>query len=238
MNQKALGFLLGVVGVVGLAVTPMVRGVPTPKDYSGYLVYVADGSVPADEFLILGEDAIEVFHKGVMGRSDDEVLAHMEAAAEFFWDRFGLDVNDTANLLFAPLFMNPGANYRAYTIGGERVRRDGWVVRDGGWMVTAVNPDGVELGGEFAGTRLNAGDLVLYGEYNIQVDGQHSTGKDEIVIRYKSGCPLVPNPNGFAFFCDLESEDYGTGAAHGTSQGPVDELGMMNARVRNVLLFE
>jgi hypothetical protein len=43
-----------------------------------------------------------------------------------------------------------------YSMAGERVPAEGWEVRDGGWQLVVIDPDGFELGGDFAGLTIPA----------------------------------------------------------------------------------
>ncbi len=61
---------------------------------------------------------------------------------------------------------------------------EGWVVRDGGFMVMIMEDTIVhgEFGGE-EGKVVPAGSMLVYGEYNID---RSPSGKDPLIIHYRS----------------------------------------------------
>lgn len=212
-----------------------------PKGYTGFLVYLANGFAPPGEDLILGQAAINLFHKGVMNYTDGQIAAERQEAIAFFRQRFGINLQNTADYQFAAFTLNPQLNYRAYVVGGERVPKSGWIVRDGGWVVLVRNPKGVTLGGEFAGRQVPAGTGFVFGNYNILTNQRGINGKArEILISFKSGIPIVVAADGsFAFGCDLYSKDYGIGKAQGfVDPFPVPQNSqLLRANYRNVLTF-
>jgi hypothetical protein len=214
-------------------------GSPTPDGYHKYMVFMANGVLPEDEVFIFGEDAVDLFHKAVMGRSDDEIAAGGAQAAGLFWQRFGIDVNDP-RLLFSPVFFNPANNYRAYTVSGESVPSEGWVVRDGGWIVLTGAP--LTLGGEegFDGVEVPAGTIFLHGDYSIERT-RPGRGRQPgpITLHYEAGAPVLPpasERDQRSFQCLLSSDDYGSGLAQGIV-APVVVEGIAQQNFRNVLTF-
>lgn len=154
-SEKVMKSLVGGIAAAVLAVgasvvsTPVLADpVPTPDGYNGYLVYIANGIFsPTDNGALFGEDAITVFHKGIMRRTDAEVEANRQAAIAFYAHRFGLMVENNPDLFFSAFFAGSRINYRAYTVAGMKVPSAGWPVRDGGWLVSVLNPNGITLGG-------------------------------------------------------------------------------------------
>jgi hypothetical protein len=175
------------------------------------------------------------FQRKVMGRSDEEIEEQRQLAIDFFKQRFGLDVvNDTENLYFTGFEIDPRNEMRAYTISGVHVPRRGWKVRDGGWGVFVINPEGVTLGGEFEGMHIPVNSGMVYGEYNIEVPF-----KENIVIHFESDLPYIPDQFGAgAIRCKLFSEDFGEGLAGGLVN-PVflDDNFLMQQDIRNILTF-
>ena len=250
MNRKRLIASLGTLGLLscslsllsataGKAVGDDTAESTTPRGYIKYLVFMANGVLPENEVFIFGQDAVDLFHKGVMGRSDDEVAAHGVEAATFFWDRFGIDVSDPS-LLFSPVYFNPANNYRAYTVSDESVPPEGWVVEDGGWIVLTFAP--ITLGGDegFAGIEVPAGTIFLYGDYSIEKT-HHGKGhqRHPIRIQYEAGSPVLPPANATdqrSFQCLLTSELFGSGMAQGIV-APLVAGGIAQQNFRNVLTF-
>lgn len=158
------------------------------------------------------------FHSEIMGRSEAEA---------FFRDTYGIDFSqadavdgvktvDNATLDTPGFMVEPRIEYRAYTVAGRDVPAEGWVVRDGGWMVT-IGDGGAVLKGTWGGgerVEVPAGSFLVFGDYNID------TGTEPILIHYESGSPILPmGPDGImAFSCDLSSPEWGEG--RGQRDGP------------------
>lgn len=218
---------------------------PTPDGYTKYLVFMANGTMPASGFPFqVGEDALENFHRSIMGRSDAEIQQNAVDAGNFFLERFGLDVwtvdplDPAAPFVFFPIFFDPQINYRAYTISGESVPSEGWVVRDGGWAL--VTQSELTLGGEFAGEVVPTGTLMLFGDYNIKrtKPGKWNQPKP-IIIHYQAGSPAYPPASAsdqLSFNCELSSEEFGEGRAQGI-EAPVVINGELVENIRNILTF-
>ena len=212
---------------------------PEPEGYGQTLVFVGNGiwrSVDGGSFVdgLIEGDGMN-FQKNIMGRTDEEIEENRQLALEFFERRFGLDAeNDTENLYFSGLEIDPRNNMRVYTISGVDVPAHGWVVRDGGWIVTVTNPEGVTLGGELEGTFAPVGTAMVYGEYNIKVPF-----KENIIIHYESDFPFMADQFGsLAIRCRLFSEDFGEGITGGLAN-PVflDDNFLMQQDIRNILTF-
>lgn len=115
---------------------------PPPLDFDRYLVFMANGVFSPEEMMRDGA----TFQHGVMGRSPEEVAANKAEAVAFFAERFGVDFSTSDHVQGINLFgfeLTPDANYRAYTISGETLPSDGWVVRDGdgpGWSGPRGSP--------------------------------------------------------------------------------------------------
>lgn len=257
--SKRLGPLSGLTGIAILSVSLVVAGVsqvgaggasgaPTPVGFDRYLVYMANGVFdPEEEPNFLPG---EIFQQEIMGRTPAEVAEQEALAREFFDGRFGL-IEEEGVVEFNSFTFNPANNYRAYTVSGERVPAEGWVVRDGGFSAVVVAEDGVTLGGEFAGTHVPQGTMVVFGDYNILVTGPGRSGEHrdqrEIILHYRSGDPLIVDRFGVMHFtCGLVdsetdlgiSADDWDGMAQGVVRPPEPQAdGTVKVSIRNVLTF-
>ncbi|HEY5572218.1 MAG TPA: hypothetical protein VIK64_04300 [Anaerolineales bacterium] len=228
------------------AAGPANPGSPTPNGFDKFLVYMAAGVYDPDEPNPLTP---QVFQREIMGRSDEEIAQDRAAAIAFFNERFGLNLTDPGGLFttftqngveFSPLAFDPRNEYRAYVVSEERVPSSGWVVRDGGWRVGVVDPEGITLGGEFAGVHIPQNTSMVFGNYNIQRTLPGGREIEPIIIHYESGGPIIRNADlagGLMFRCDLFSEEFGEGLAQGISAGVTLPDGRFQANIRNVLTF-
>ena len=225
----ALALLLAV-----SATTATAQGVASQEPPAGFdtmLVYLGTGVYDVDDPNYEAPDA-EYWHREIMGRSDADIAQNRADALAFFAERFGLDPETQDGLMFTDFMVDPRNEYRVYVSSEEAVPSEGWVVRDGGWMLTVTDPDGVTLGGEFAGTQVPEGAFFVFGEYNIDVpDG------DDLVIHYRSGSAIIATDTGMMFLCDLWHPEWGEGLAQGISAPRTLEDGRTQANIRNVLTF-
>jgi hypothetical protein len=213
---------------------------PPPLDFDRYLVFMANGVFSPEEMMRDGA----TFQHGVMGRSPEEVAANKAEAVAFFAERFGVDFSTSDHVQGINLFgfeLTPDANYRAYTISGETLPSDGWVVRDGGWA-GLVGPEGITFHGTWGGAEgrdVPPGTIIVFGEYNIRVERPgNAPDRHPIVVPYRSGEPMITDAQGRALIvCDLVSPEFGEGRALGYfAVEPVGD-GLVQATVRNVLTF-
>ncbi|WP_437658499.1 hypothetical protein [Sorangium sp. So ce1182] len=208
----------------------------TPDGYDGFLVFMANGSVPlTDGFFLDGM----IFQEQIMGRTPAEIEQNRADALAYFETRFDIaDADARPDVSFFGFYADPRINYRAYIISDRRVPPDGYEVHDGGWIAVVTDPDGLTLGGEFAGVHVPAGTFFSFGDYSIEVP-RSGRGRDPhpIVIHYKCNDPLVPTFDGGEIFtCDLLSDEFGTGRAQGMTS-PVIEDGDLRPNGRTVLTF-
>lgn len=235
---------LGALMAASLAVPGVVRAqVETPTSFDGFLVYMANGQFDAS----VPNEATGAQFQEIMGRSDEEVAAELQRAEGFFRDSYGVDftgveavdgIKTVGNAMLDTngFMLDPRIEYRAYQIAGYEVPVEGWVVRDGGWMVN-IGEGGALLTGTFGGDEgieAPEGSFIVFGDYNID------TGDEPIVIHYQSGSPILPmGIDGImAFSCDLSSELWGEGRANGTVLMPADQGdGTVKMSYRNVLTF-
>jgi len=100
----------------------------------------------------------------------------------------------------------------------------GWEVASGGWQMTVVDPDGLTLGGEFAGRAIHVepGTFFIFGDHKIKRSkGQRrGRGKDPIVIRF-----------------NLESDEWGAGSDGGSVVNVISDKGLLHSRLRSVITF-
>lgn len=245
VRLSVIGALLLTLFISSMAVAapPQDVNTPTPDGFGKFLVYMAAGVYdPADPNYAAPDGAY--FHKEIMGRSNAEIAQNRADAVAFFEQRFGLNPDEDAGVMFGPFMFDPRNDYRAYVVSGESVSSSGWVIRDGGWSLAVTAPDGITLGGEFEGRHVPAGTMMVYGDYNILAltQGQErgnarGAQREPIIIHYQSGDPIIPGPDGIAFHCELISEDFGHGLAQGVSAPEVLPDGRTQANVRNVLTF-
>lgn len=215
-----------------------------PAGFEQYLVYMSEPT-PVDEPMEVNWENFLAFQEEAFGRDAEAVDAFRQDAETFFLERFGIDLSDDeldevtgtkvdaeTGAILSPGFVVPERNYRAYTIGGERVPASGWEVRDASYNLTF--PSESVLDGEFEGTA-PAGSMVVFGDYDIAPDrpgnSENAPGTGGTIrIHFQSGFPIYPNDEGvMVFICDLESEEWGTGQARG--------IVTPDGGIRNVLTF-
>lgn len=231
VGLAALAAILIASLVLPLGASAQGGGDDTPAGFDAFLVYMANGIYDPNDAGYTAPDG-DYFQRDIMGRTDEEIEQDRANAIAFFKERFGIDVVDNENVMFTSFTFDPRNEYRAYVIAGRDVPPEGWVVRDGGWSVAVINPDGLTLGGEYEGVQVPQGSMMVFGDYNIDVPGE-----DPIIIHYQSGGPIIPSDQGIQFHCELISEDFGHGLAQGISAGSVQDDGLFHANVRNVLTF-
>lgn len=244
-------FGLAIVAVFAMtAAAPFNPGSPTPDNFDKFLVYMADGQYDPNDPGYAAPTA-EEFQREVMQRSDEEVAQDRAAAIEFYNQRFGLNLTDPGGDLFAafttadgvmftPFYFDPRNEYRAYVVSNERVPSAGWVIRDGGWSASIVNPDGFTLGGEYDGIHVPQGTMFAFGDYNIERTLPSGKVIEPLVIHYQSGGPIIMNSDlsgGMFFRCELISEEFGTGLAQGVVAPEMMPDGTIHQNIRNVLTF-
>jgi hypothetical protein len=248
MNARFITALVGVMGLFIVA-APATAGDgnvqsacqngcegPYPDGYNGFMVFMATGSIPlTDSFFLDGA----YFHEQIMNRSPAEIAQNRADALDFFASRFGLvDVDNDPDLVFFDFYVDPRIEYRAYVISGERVPPDGFEIHDGGWIAIVTNPDGITLGGAFAGRHVPEHTVFSFGDYSIERT-RKGKGKqpDPLVIHYRCNHPLVSTfSGGEVFDCDLESDEFGPGIGQGVTT-PLIENGVLRPNGRTVLTF-
>jgi len=183
----------------------------------------------------------EFFQKTVMGRTDEEIYALKMEAITYYIEQFGLDIDDPAlagRIELSMFTVNPDFEYRVHALSGMKAPAEGWMIRDGGFQLSVIDPNGVDLGGKTIGMHAPQGAAMFFGNYNILVTGKNGKPKDEIIISYKSSVPGELLPNGsFVFRCDMYHEEWGPGVGMGMILFTPLEDGTIRGNGRNVLTF-
>jgi hypothetical protein len=178
----------------------------------------------------LGEPAIDLYYRDVRGFSDQEIAQQRQDASDFLMQRFGVDV-DSPDYSFNAFATNPLANYRAYLISGKATRRRGRVMADGGWICFVTNPDGVTLGGEFAGMEVPAGAILPWGSYFIK-------GRKPIIINFQIAKPIIPGEFGVTCSeCELQTSLFGAGVGLITTMATPMPNNQAQQSFRNIMTF-
>ncbi len=207
---------------------------PTPEPFAGFIVYVADGVWnPATSEPPL---TLEQTQRERWGLSDAEIASYRAEAAAFYEQRFGVDIDDPANAERVHVLSfgcDPRLAYRVVTMAGREVPPEGWPICDAGYLVTITDPNGFELGGEFAGLHAPVGASMSFGRYQID------TGGEPLDVAFRSLTPYVSDPYGAAAIrCEIDSPQLGVGEANlvfKLDQLPSGEFALM---IRNVLTFD
>ena len=235
MNKSFALFAIVLIAAVGIAYanTP----VRTADGFDKVVVFMAAGeynsSVPPAE-----GDLAMWFHKDIMGRSDAEIEAQKVAAMEYFNETFGPGLPEPA-----AFGLDPRNEYRAYIISGMDIPSEGWVVRDGGFIISFAADTMLhgEWGG-IAGKMVPAGSILVFGDYNIDVTGPGNSGKnpkmvEPIIIHYQSAEPIIPEAinGGITFRCTVIAP-WGEGIAQGISYAQQED-GRVQANIRNVQTY-
>jgi hypothetical protein len=226
---------------------PSMTAIEPPAGYGGLIVFIANAEVPID--MVQPVDG-EHFHRSIMGRDDAEYEKVRAEALEYFRVRYGVNEADKdPNFFFNAYQVEPFANYRAYYVTDEEVPSEGWEVRDGGWQLRVINPEGYTWkAGEFAGLFAPPGTYVLYGDYNLKTDdceGKKSCESPrEIRMHYRSRCPIqvpgftLPEVVTFKFSCEVFSDRWGQGLGQGISQPEITNAGAkFQYNAREVITF-
>jgi hypothetical protein len=226
--------------------------VPKPNGYDEFLTFVADGewnpAVPPSggpkncNFIFCDGT---YFHEKVMRFSPDQIAALEAEAKAYFKDEFGVDVDDPANtgrVDFGMLEIDPRWNYRVRAWSNHWVPKKGWEVRDGAFFAMIIDPNGFELGGNFAGVLANPGDMLFMGHYNIKYKRTPWGRWREKIIKYRSTTPMLTEPRFGLVTIDCQLSRDGFQEDRGAAQGLGGPLipapnGTLKMNARNVLLF-
>lgn len=209
----------------------------TADNFEKIVIFMAAGEYNTSVPPVEGDLAMW-YHRQIMGRSDAEIAAEKAMAWDYFNATFGPVPEPVA------FGLDPRNEYRAYYMSDENIPPEGWVVRDGGFLVSFAVP--TTLHGTWGGTSgktVPAGSMIVFGNYNIdttrpKMEEKKGKGKEPIIIHYQSAEPIVPDTvnNGIAFRCELIAP-WGGGVAQGLSY--VQDLGngRVQANIRNVQTY-
>lgn len=248
--RKAIGILTGLV----LACTAMASSgqgftaYGTPVGHDKYMVLMANGVYDPQDPQYTPPD-FKHFSQEVMGWSEAEEAEFESRARTFFAERFGIDTaapEYAGRVMMVPFMLDPRWEYRVYNSSGEYVPQQGWVVRDGGYQLVVVDPEGVSLGGEFQGQKAPMGALAAYGKYNIKRSIGRSHKHRELVIHYQSREPVLQN-SGFPLQRDgqgvliapleVQHPEHGAGWAFAHIVDVTLENGLRQTNNRNIMTF-
>ncbi len=207
----------------------------TPTDFDKLLLFLSstpftpvDGGFMVDG--LFGGTGMH-FQTAVLQRTDAEIAQNRAEAIAFFQSRFGLDVSDS-RVHFTGFEILPDLEYRAVVVSNERVPVEGWTVHDGGWIAVVMDPQGLDLGGEFAGTHVPAGTMVVFGNYKVD------RLPTSFILSYRARKPIVPQSDGaFQVSCEVHSDEFGDGQAIGSVLPIILPNGQMMVNTRNVITF-
>ncbi|AOY79248.1 MAG: hypothetical protein F6K63_14770 [Moorea sp. SIO1G6] len=249
-----LSVLLALVCVVALALPVSAHKQPIPKGFTdNFLVLMGTGVVdnnkqPGKPFINCSNGFCDAdyFQKVVMKRSNAEIKKLEQLAKDFYYQRFGIDVDDPANsgrIIFRQWLLDPRANYRAYVAAGQQVPPEGWFFYDGGWVVQVIDPEGYTLGGEWNGFHTEPNTLIFFGNYQFLKTNRSGKVVNRFNIFYRAGGPMNFDTRGEASFrCELslDGQDFPTGV-QGQAQGitsltPISDH-EVKFNIRNVITF-
>lgn len=231
---------------------------PAPLGLSELIVYMADGLYdpmkPSPDPHMKNCDAMlnmcdgDYFQSHILGRNAWQRAVAEREAKNFFRERFGLDPDapEMKSRLFYRMFqIDPRVNYHVVTASGEHVPREGWPVYFGGWIILVVDPNGVDLGGRYAGVHTGPGGMFIYGENVIDTSRSRNHGGPLPVIHYQSSQPPFVPPAGPAgvgdgalmFRLDLWNARLGSGLARGRGEIIPQADGRIKLDIVSVLTF-
>jgi hypothetical protein len=174
------------------------------------------------------------FFKNTLGLTDQQIEVKRNSAIAFFAQRFGIDVNDP-RVYFTGFQVDPATDYRVMMMTGEENNPDkGYPIIEGGFIVAVMDPAGLDLGGEFAGTHVPAGTVFAAGGTYVIKRGGH---REDIVINFQSRGPNQPVGTGLVVNCEVEYPEWGKGLGWGYFELHKLSNGQISAQGRNVLTF-
>lgn len=222
--------------------------VATPDGFNTVLLYMGTGifegglSEPRPGLICQGLFCNgEYFQQEIMHRTAAETAEIEVQAKAYFYAQFGLDVDSlVANnrASFVSFTLNPDFQYRVQIATGMKAPGEGWIIRDGGFRLMILDPNGVDLGGEMAGKRADQFNAMFFGNYNILATGENGEAEEEILVFYRSKDPAIIGADGsMTFRCNMYNEKWGEGLGLGTLTVEPTADGKMRGNARNVLSF-
>ena len=209
------------------------------------ILFMANGDFdPNDEDFVAPD--FDFFANEVMKWSEAERLQFEESARSFFETRFGVDVDSpefSGRATLVPFMLDPRWEYRMYWASDEFTPRKGRVIRDGGFQLVVLDPNGIELGGDFEGVHVPQGSAAAFGIYNVKSPFRY---KRDLILPYQSRQPVLQN-NGFPLTFGeegvlvapftVEHPVFGDGWAFAHIWASTSERNLPQANIRNVLTF-
>lgn len=216
----------------------LAKGKNTPDNLIKAMTFISTrpfNSVDDTFFLdgLLGGDGMDFF-KNTLGLNNQQIEERRNAAIKFFAERFGIDVEDP-RVYFTGFQIDPAADYRVIMMTGKgNDPGEGFPIIDGGFAVAVVDPAGLDLGGEFAGTHVPAGTMFASGGSYVIKRGKNA---EDIVINYQSRGPMQPVGKGGVINCEVVHDKWGKGVAWGYFEFHKLANGQITSQVRNVVTF-
>lgn len=154
---------------------------------------------------------------------------------EYFRTRFGADVEAPENMgriELVPFEVAAELNYQIEEINAFPLAQP-MRVHDFGWVLFVLDPEGFELGGEFAGQLAPAGATASAGDYGID------NGEEVVRISFHGTRPFIyTKTGGIDFECALESDVVGTGLGRGLQEFQLLDGGDLELRISGLATFD
>jgi len=228
---------------------------PRPVGYDKYLTYAANGlfdpSVQPQDKNMVNCDPISslcdgyYFQREIVGRTDAEIILKEQEAKDYFYSKFGLDVEDpkySGRIAIRMMQVDPRFNLHVISASKDQVPKEGWRIDDGGWVMFVTDPEGVELGGELAGVHAPFGSFVVYSEYYINRTKTIGHGRyaktikrKPLILQVRSLQPQIPGVLGFR--CELVHPKYGLGIVQGWGEAILRDDGLKKMNITAFLAF-
>lgn len=174
---------------------------PQPVGFNKTLVFMASGAFdPTNPSPYPGLSGCDsgtelcdghYFQSQIMGRSESQIEARAQESKNYFMTKFGIDTDALlaeGRIEWVSFFINPDYEYRVHFASGMSPDENGWIVRDGGFAILVVDPQGIALGGEFEGQQAPQFNVFMYGEYNI-LQTQANREPQQQIVQYRSAEP-------------------------------------------------
>ena len=172
--------------------------------------------------------------RDVLGWSDEEIAADQQAAADWFMAEYGFDPNQLASegrLVYEDTVLDSRAGFRVAMATDFAVPEGGIPAYNLSKIAMSVDPEGIALGGARGSGMLMEGQAIQYGAYVFESElGLHR-------IAYWTLRPVIDNQGAAVWTCELDSPDFGTGIAQGLAILTLDDAGVVEADIRNHVVF-
>ena len=227
---------------------------PLPEGFTMYLTFMGTGlydlESPNPEIpncfqqLCVGD----YFFDEILGFDDAAKEDYYQQAVTIWSTRFGINPEDpqwVGRVSAIPFYADPRNNIRAYSMAGTRIHRQGWEVLDGGWLLIVTDPEGIELGGDYAGLHVGPNTVFSRGKYIVQARTRHGRFLADIEIDYQArgpiafipGLPFVGNCEIIGTTINGELVDWGLGQAQPSQIAVEVSTGESKMSYRNILTW-